>query len=135
MNQQVQSPGQCPVHGYEFVWQPPGMSRRTGQPYHGFWKCPDRQCRMRPGQPAPFSQAPPNGGFTPPPPQQNQVIRTGRSDSRPAEDVAGKVRHGLVVAMIGAGWEWERIQSELPRYVAVVMGSAVPEPQDADLSF
>lgn len=32
----------CPNCGEEMKWIPAGVSKRTGQPYIGFWSCPNR---------------------------------------------------------------------------------------------
>ena len=43
----------------------------------------------------------------------------------------GKVKHGLVVAMIGAKWKFEDVQTNLGKYVDLVMGRTQDkEPQD-----
>lgn len=41
--------GACPVHGEDWKWVPPGTSKTTSKPYAGFWTCPERGCRERPG--------------------------------------------------------------------------------------
>lgn len=46
-------PQVCPVHGIPFVMQPGGVSKKTGKPYNGFWKCngknPDGSyCQQKP---------------------------------------------------------------------------------------
>lgn len=41
----------CPVHNQEFKFVPPGVSKKTGQPYQGFWSCPEMGCRLKPNQP------------------------------------------------------------------------------------
>lgn len=32
----------CPVHKTQLTWVPPGTSKQTGRPYHGFWACKER---------------------------------------------------------------------------------------------
>src|ERR1043166_5292300 len=38
----------CPVHGLPFKWVAPGVSKKTGKPYQGFWSCPEMGCREKP---------------------------------------------------------------------------------------
>ena len=40
----------CPDHGQPFKWVPPGFSKKTGEPYEGFWSCQTRGCRRKPNQ-------------------------------------------------------------------------------------
>lgn len=40
--------GVCPVHHVAWVTQPAGISKRTGQPYNAFRKCPERGCNEKP---------------------------------------------------------------------------------------
>lgn len=43
--------GFCPDHGLAWVLQPGGMSKTTGKPYDGFWKCPSDErpwCKRKP---------------------------------------------------------------------------------------
>ena len=40
---------QCPVHNIPFKMVPAGVSSKTGRPYEAFWSCPEKGCRMRPG--------------------------------------------------------------------------------------
>ena len=49
----VASPGAGEVklcqHNLPAVWKEPGISKKTGQPYQGFWSCPlprEQQCRI-----------------------------------------------------------------------------------------
>jgi hypothetical protein len=45
--------GFCPQHGLSWVLQPGGISKTTGKPYDGFWKCPsdDRPfCKQKPSK-------------------------------------------------------------------------------------
>lgn len=41
--------GTCPDHGSDWKYVGPGVSKRTGNPYAGFWTCPERGCDERPG--------------------------------------------------------------------------------------
>jgi hypothetical protein len=54
----------CPVHNQAFKWVAPGVSKKTGKPYQGFWSCPEMGCRMKPNEPVnqyqPVSQPNPN---------------------------------------------------------------------------
>jgi len=38
----------CPVHNVEFKFIPPGVSKKTGKPYQGFFACPEYGCREKP---------------------------------------------------------------------------------------
>jgi len=40
--------GNCPQHHTEWKFVPPGVSRRTGQSYAGFWACSTPGCDQRP---------------------------------------------------------------------------------------
>ena len=58
-----------------------------------------------------------------------------KTESTPTPDwdkiAEGKVRHGLVVAMLGAKWKFEDVQTNLGKYVDLVMGRTQDkEPQD-----
>lgn len=39
---------QCPIHQIEFKFVPPGVSKKTGKPYQGFYVCPMDGCEQRP---------------------------------------------------------------------------------------
>lgn len=46
----------CPDHGVEFVFRPPGISKKSGKPYPGFWCCqaqlgPGVFCQQKPPEP------------------------------------------------------------------------------------
>lgn len=38
----------CASHGWTWKWVPPGTSKKTGNPYSGFWACNVRGCDQRP---------------------------------------------------------------------------------------
>lgn len=46
--------GGCPVHGMDWKWVPPGVSKTKTNPdgtpkaYAGFWACPERGCSEKP---------------------------------------------------------------------------------------
>jgi hypothetical protein len=40
--------GICPEHRVAWHYVPAGVSKKTGQPYSGFWGCSERGCRNRP---------------------------------------------------------------------------------------
>jgi hypothetical protein len=45
--------GFCPDHGLAWVLQPGGISKTTGKPYDGFWKCPSDErpwCNKKPSK-------------------------------------------------------------------------------------
>jgi hypothetical protein len=45
--------GFCPQHGLAWVLQPGGISKTTGKPYDGFWKCPSDErpwCKEKPSK-------------------------------------------------------------------------------------
>lgn len=37
-------------HGAPWVYQPAGVSKRTGKPYTGFWHCVDKDCNEKPAR-------------------------------------------------------------------------------------
>lgn len=51
----------CQACGQTKKWIPPGTSQRTGQPYNGFWACPNK-CRPQQANPP---QNSPTGNFRP----------------------------------------------------------------------
>lgn len=93
----------CIVCGSEMKLIPAGVSRTTGKAYSAFTACPNK-CKPA-GQPT-----------TPAAPKVDwdKISR-------------GKVRHGLVVAMIQAGWEKKVIYAELNDYANLIMNGTTEE--------
>lgn len=48
----------CNICGTPLKWFPPGVSKRTGMEYEGFWGCPNKKNHPV-GQPAGYPQRPP----------------------------------------------------------------------------
>ncbi len=40
--------GNCPLHAQPWKYVPPGISKKTGQSYQGFYACPVKGCNERP---------------------------------------------------------------------------------------
>ncbi len=89
---------------------PAGTSKKTGKPYKSFWSCPN-------GHTAPYTTY---AGSTAP--------KAAITKAEPDWDkiAVGKVRHGLVCAMIENGWSYDRVVSELDAFVEIVMGAENP---------
>lgn len=103
----------CPEHGVEFAWVPPGISKKNGKPYQGFHACPVRGCRERPAIEArPVAAAP--------------AVQPKKQPDWDAIAI-GKVRHGIVCALIQAGRSADAIYSEAPDLVGFVMTGAAPD--------
>lgn len=105
----------CTICGEEVKLIPAGISKKTGKPYSAFWSCPNRHIQ---NMPAPKAIKP--------------VVQTSKEPDWEAIS-RGKVRHGLVCAMIEANWDGTRIKSELPFYVQLVMNDSELEIEEIEL--
>jgi hypothetical protein len=87
----------CPIHGVvKFV--PPGVSKKTGKPYTGFFACAEPGCEQRP----PKGAAP----QTAPAPQQRVAAPPPRAAAPNWDKIAeGKCRSLALCAWISSGRE------------------------------
>lgn len=98
--------GNCPIHNVPFKLVPAGTSKTTGKPYNAFWACPERGCREKPQV---------STNMMP----QSAPVKEDKPDwDKIAE---GKVRHGVVCAMIEAGKTYEEIASSCEKYVQLII--------------
>lgn len=94
---------QCTQCGSEMKQIPAGVSKKTGKPYDAFMACPNKCGR---------------GGNT----------QTSTQKPNWDEIARGKVRHGIVCAMLQNGKSYEDIVTNLPRFEQLIMGkSAQPK--------
>lgn len=92
----------CLQCGAELKLIPAGTSKKTGRAYGAFYSCPS--------------------GHRQPPIQQNQQPTYVKEEKVDWDSIAkGKVRHGLVCAMIEKGWDYDRIKAELPAFVDLII--------------
>ena len=97
----------CQICGAEMKVIPAGVSRKTGKSYNSFTACPEGHQQ-------------PRGVVTKPTSQQ--------SAKQPDWDniALGKVRHGVITAMIQANWEIDRAAQEMDAWVDLIMKGQKP---------
>ena len=111
----------CDVHGLPWKIVPAGVSKSTGQPYNSFTACPTMGCKQKPPLERP-ANLPPRPMVTATPTPTNPS-GDGYAPKEPDWDAIaqGKVRHGVVCAMIAAGKTKEEIYQDAPGYVTFIM--------------
>lgn len=100
----------CQICNSEMKMIPAGVSKSTGKPYSTFYACPNK-CRQ---------------GATAPQAPQAKKDPDWESISR------GKVRHGIVCAMLQNGKTYEDIVPQLLRFEELIMRGSKPQPQAHD---
>lgn len=87
--------GFCNECGTERTWIPSGTSRKTGEPYEGFWGCPNRKNH------APKPRAQPNDRQGPPVPRQRSDAPGPSFDSRERSIAACACAKAACEALVG----------------------------------
>lgn len=104
---------QCPIHHVEFREVPAGVSKTTGKPYNAFMACPERGCREKPPKPE----------WAPEAVRQQYAPTTVVKEDKPDWDkiAEGKVRHGVICAMLENGRTYEEISTTYQKYVELII--------------
>lgn len=100
---------QCVQCGAELKQIPAGVSKTTGRPYQAFVTCPNRCGQTKP---------------------QQSITPAKTKNSVNWDEIArGKVRHGIVCAMLQAGKDYDTIATNLLRFENLIMGNKTNQPQ------
>lgn len=122
----------CDIHGLPWKIVPAGVSKTavnadgTPKAYSAFTACPERGCRQKPPLERPAS-LPPKTPMVPATPTPQNPAGDGFTPKLVKEEpdwdaiAQGKVRHGVVCAMIEAGKTKEEIYRDAPGYVTFIM--------------
>jgi len=114
----------CDIHGLPWKIVPAGVSKTSGKPYGAFTACPEIGCKQKPPLERPASLSPRTPMVTATPTPQNPA-GDGFTPTTKTPDwdaiAEGKVRHGVVCAMIEAGKTKEEIYQDVPGYVDYIM--------------
>ena len=113
----------CPVHNLPFRLIPAGTSKKTGRSYTAFWACPERGCPEKPeeGKTPTYTPSP---SMNVKPYIPNPALVKEEPDWEKITE--GKVRHGVVCAMLQAGRSKEEILEDYEMWTRlIIIGSPI----------
>ena len=112
----------CPKCNIPMEYISPGISKKTGKPYSGFWACPNRECKET------FN--PPKA--SPPEEQFSRGLEEDKEKEKWDKIGRGKTRCALAVALINAGLKsGEESEKELDLWTESVLGKTLEEIGDS----